>query len=93
MTSHTIPIEFYTKPDCPLCDRAMEVIRKFEDRFSIEIKEIDIRADAQLYEKYKHTIPVIVVAGQEPIESIVDREKLLQQLTRAAGRDKAEDRS
>ena len=41
-------VEIYSKPQCPLCDEAKEVLARVRRRISFELKEVDITRDAAL---------------------------------------------
>ncbi len=56
---------FYTKPDCPLCDHALEEIELAQKQAAFQLVEINILSDLELYERYKHAIPVGVLDGTE----------------------------
>ena len=55
----------YTKPDCPLCDHALEEIELAQKQAAFQLVEINILSDLELYERYKHAIPVGVLEGME----------------------------
>ena len=58
-------LQFYTKPDCPLCDAAKAVLQNIGARASfIAVEEIDITKDLRLFTKYKYRIPVLELDGQ-----------------------------
>lgn len=59
-----IPVEFYTKSHCPLCDEARAILAELEKEFPMDIKELDIYAEDSLLETYQLKIPVIEVHGQ-----------------------------
>lgn len=56
---HTIII--YSKPGCHLCDIAYELVMGQSPAFSLNVSKIDITGDAQLWEQYHETIPVLVI--------------------------------
>jgi glutaredoxin len=75
-------IVFYTKPNCPLCDKALAVLRELQERIPFEIEPHNILEDPILYEKYKHDIPVAELDGLEIFRHCADSkslEKLLKQ--------------
>lgn len=77
----SIQLQFYTKPDCPLCDEAKEVLERVEAKMSfIAIKEIDITQDLGLFTKYKHLIPVLELDGQQLFVHRIVEKKLMWQL-------------
>jgi glutaredoxin len=58
-------LQFYTKPDCPLCDEAKAVLQNINAKVSfITVEEIDITKDLRLFTKYKYRIPVLELDGQ-----------------------------
>ncbi len=54
-------VTLYTRQDCPLCDRAKDVLRKA----GITSVEIDVDSDPQLKERFTNDVPVIYVDGVE----------------------------
>ncbi|MCG9132275.1 glutaredoxin family protein [Candidatus Poribacteria bacterium] len=59
-------LQFYTKPDCPLCDEAKAVLQRVSAKTAfIAIEEIDITKNMGLFTKYKHLIPVLELGGQQ----------------------------
>ena len=74
-------LQFYTKPDCPLCDDAKSVLQRIGAKTSfIAIEEIDITKDLGLFTRYKHLIPVLELDGHRLFEHHVNRRKLIWQL-------------
>ena len=53
----------YGRPGCHLCEDAAELLERLAQRIPITIVEISILSDIDLYERYKHTIPVVVIDG------------------------------
>ena len=39
------------------------MLERLAGRFAIEVEEVNILGDIDLYERYKHSIPVIAIAG------------------------------
>ncbi|HHW36073.1 MAG TPA: glutaredoxin family protein [Bacillales bacterium] len=60
-----LQINFYTRPVCPLCDKAKRKLLELADEFPLDIHEIDIYQEDELLEKYQLMIPVIEIAGEE----------------------------
>lgn len=58
MTSRVV---IYTKEDCHLCHEAKEKLERLQGEFDFLIEEVDITKDAELYSKYKESIPVIEI--------------------------------
>ena len=53
----------YGRPGCHLCDDAAELLEQLAQRIPITVVEVNILGDIDLYERYKHSIPVIALAG------------------------------
>jgi len=53
----------YSRPGCHLCDDAAELLERLAQRIPMTITEVNILGDIDLYERYKHRIPVVALAG------------------------------
>lgn len=53
----------YTKDDCPLCDKAIAVLRKEAERLPL-IEIVDITDDAELMQQYGQSVPVVEINGR-----------------------------
>ena len=74
-------LKFYTKPDCPLCDEAKEVLQNITAKTSfVAIEEIDITKNLGLFTKYKLMIPVLELDGQQLFVHRATNWKLIWQL-------------
>jgi glutaredoxin len=74
-------LQFYTKPDCPLCDDAKSVLQRIGAKTSfIAIEEIDITKNLRLFTRYKHLIPVLELDGQRLFAHHATYWKLVWQL-------------
>ncbi|MFD2639829.1 glutaredoxin family protein [Piscibacillus salipiscarius] len=58
-------VNFYTKPNCKLCDEIKEMLETYKLMYEFEIVEQNIEQDDQLLNKYFLTIPVVKVNNQE----------------------------
>jgi len=66
-------ITLYSKAGCHLCDEARAYLEEVaETHDEIEIDEVDIRRDPDLFERYRYRIPVIVVDGVERLEGRIE---------------------
>jgi glutaredoxin len=63
MDTTTRQITLYTRPGCHLCEDAADLLERLAARLPLEIVEVNILADVSLYERYKHSIPVVVIGG------------------------------
>ena len=70
-------LTLFTKPDCPLCDDAMDLLQMINDP---EIKKININLHPE-YQQYQSTIPVLKNNQTEKTLSwpfgLLDIEKLI----------------
>ena len=55
----------YSKPGCHLCEPVEEVILAVRREREFEFEVRNIEDDPAEFEKYKHSIPVVVVDGRE----------------------------
>lgn len=56
-------IDFYTKPDCLLCDEALSLLEILQTLYDIDINICDIHERDDWLEKYFLHIPVIDIEG------------------------------
>lgn len=81
MKTKLLELQFYTKPDCPLCDEAKSELKTITSKLTfLVIDEIDISRNIGLFTKYKHLIPVLEMNGKQLSVHHVNSEKLLWQL-------------
>ena len=73
-------VTFYTKPNCPLCDKALEEIERAQRQCQFDLVEINILDNLETYERHKHHIPVVAVDGAELFRFRVSCEELVQKL-------------
>jgi glutaredoxin len=59
-------IVLYRKVDgCSPCDDAEAVLAPIAARLGVAVQVVDIGGDAELFERYQFTVPVIVANGVE----------------------------
>ena len=68
----TPQVTFYTKAGCHLCDDARDMLDEIASTVEYDLKEIDIRSDAELFERYRYRIPVILVDGTIAAEGRIE---------------------
>ena len=83
-----IRVTLYSKAGCHLCDIARAHLEDVaaDTSLDLDIAEIDIRRDPDLFERYRYRIPVIVVDGVERLEGNIatdDVRDLIEDLSRA----------
>lgn len=58
-------LTLYGKPGCHLCQVMKGVIEEVGGRRPIQLREINILDDPADYQRYRHDIPVLLLAGRE----------------------------
>ena len=77
-----VSVEIYSRPGCHLCDTAKEVIEEVRERFSFELRVINVETDPELERKYGEEIPVVVINGRKAFKYYVDESKFEDQVKR-----------
>ncbi len=72
---HTVTL--YGKPECCLCDEAMEVLRKVNAEIAFDLEKIDISRNPELLDEFGLKIPVIFVDGVQAFKYRVNEGRLL----------------
>lgn len=75
----------YSKADCCLCDRALETLERLRGEFDLVIEKVDITLDPALYDRYRYTIPVVVIDDRYTFESRIAEHYIRRALTVATG--------
>lgn len=75
-----IELIFYTKPNCPLCEEAEEILEEMKDLFGFSISKVNIMKNMNTYEKYRHKIPVIEFADNHSLSGKIDKKELEQKI-------------
>lgn len=73
-------ITFYTKPNCPLCDKALEQIELARREVGFELQSINILEDEEIYFRYRYEIPVVCVDGEEIFRHRLTSEALVERI-------------
>jgi glutaredoxin len=76
---HTIIL--YSKAGCCLCDRAREYLEELAGERQLELIEIDIRRDPDLFERYRYRIPVVTIDGEERLAGQIEESDVLNLLS------------
>ena len=77
-------IEFYTKADCSLCEKAKAVLLPIAAQEGAAVREVDIQGSVELTDKYGEEIPVVLIDGKKAFRWRVDDVDRLRSLIRAA---------
>lgn len=67
-----VTVTLYGKAGCHLCEEAREHLETLAAEREFELREVDIRRDPTLFERYRYRIPVIVVDGEERLEGRIE---------------------
>jgi glutaredoxin len=70
MREHNVTL--YMKDGCHLCERARELLVRFDGGGSygrLNISEVEINSDPALFERYKYVIPVIEIDERAHLEA------------------------
>lgn len=78
-------VTVYSKNECPLCEEAEAVLHEVQAELGFELRRIDIYSDPELYERYKHDIPVIAVDGVAVWRHRVSAEQVRMEWKRRLG--------
>jgi len=70
-------VVIYSKPDCCLCDRALEILIKVQKAFPFVLRKVDILTNRDLYEQFKDEIPVVYVESEKAFKYRVDEARLV----------------
>ena len=76
---HTVTL--YGKPECCLCDEAMEVLRKVNAEIAFDLEKIDISRNPELLDEFGLKIPVIFVDGVQAFKYRVNEGRLIKLLS------------
>lgn len=79
-----VPITVYTREDCHLCDQAVETIERIagEEDVAVDVEEVDIDEDPDLYAEYHDRIPYVLIEGTPKFKYQVDPGKVRSELRR-----------
>lgn len=58
-----IAVTFYTKPECDLCQHALDSLHSLSAEFPHQLTEVSILDEPALFERYKDLIPVVIIGG------------------------------
>ena len=77
-----VEVLFYGRPDCHLCDEVRSQIEGLaaERGWNLDLREIDIESDDELFKRYLERIPVVVVEGEVVSELLLDDDALIRRI-------------
>jgi glutaredoxin len=79
-------VTVYGKPECHLCDQALDVLRRLRAHVGFDLVEVDITAEDDLHRRYLERIPVIALDGVELYDFFVDEHDLRARLAASTPR-------
>lgn len=71
---------FYSRPNCPLCDEGLTLLKLVQEEGDFEIVVKNIEEDDELHEKYMLKIPVVEKDGVEIQSGMLDFVTLYESL-------------
>ena len=60
-----VQVILYSKPGCHLCEVMKKEMVKADCAELYTLREINIESDAELFARYRHDIPVLMIEGVE----------------------------
>jgi len=76
----TLSIKFYTKPKCSLCDEVRILLSRLGKETPLDIEEVNILDDPNLYEKYKYEIPVLLFPDGSELKGRIENRELKKKI-------------
>src|SRR5262245_57189321 len=76
----SVSVVVYTRGDCPLCDDAVLLLRKFEKKHDLVIELRDVDDDPDLVARHANRVPVVFIDGQERFSGRVNEALLVRTL-------------
>ena len=73
-------VRVYTKPNCELCDRAMDVLSEFSNLLP-PVESVDISGNRELESQHGQHVPVVEIDGRVRFRGIVSEELLHRLVT------------
>jgi glutaredoxin len=75
----------YSKPGCHLCEVMKKELAKADCAELYELQEINIESDAELFARYRHDIPVLMIDGVEAFRYRLTADSFRAYLKKRAG--------
>ena len=74
-------VVLYGKPGCHLCDIAHQLLLGLQREFDLTLEEIDITRDPALLERYRETIPVVLIDDRTTLAAPIRTAEIRAALT------------
>lgn len=78
-------ITLYAKAGCCLCDDARDLLEDLAGQHTFDLREVDIRLDPEIFNRYRYRIPVVTVDGREVAEGRINAHELADTVRAATG--------
>ncbi len=75
-----ITVDFYTRPQCPLCEDAKQLLIMLQDDYEFKLEEHNIELNEKWTEEYGLMIPVINIKGNTVQAGRIDLDELSKRL-------------
>jgi len=76
----SLQITFFTKPFCPLCEEAEELLEEMRGHFDFFVLKIDITKEMDTYEIFKHRIPVLRLGDRWELSGKISGKELRRKI-------------
>jgi glutaredoxin len=70
----------YSKPECCLCNKIKDQLRKLEKSHPFKCREVNILEDAEVFKKFQEEIPVVFINGRKAFKYRLDEKEFLKRL-------------
>jgi glutaredoxin len=81
-------VTLYGRHGCSCCDKALALLRRYQQSHAFALQEVDVDSDPALAERHGLSVPVVEVDGRVRFRGVVNP-ALFERLLAAAGRDDA----
>ena len=75
-------LTLYSKPGCHLCEEVRTLLDEIGSSSPLDIEEIDITSDADLFARYRYETPVLLIEGEEIGRGRISERDVLAALAR-----------
>jgi glutaredoxin len=73
-------LTLYTKPGCPLCEEALELLEEVRHERPFELTTVNIYDSPELFQRYRYRVPVIRRGDVDVLELKFNLEELKRAL-------------
>jgi glutaredoxin len=74
-------VTLYTRPGCHLCEEAADLLERLAISVPLVIVAVNILEDTELFEQYKHRIPVVRIADGPTLFAPIREAELVRVFT------------